>query len=58
MKVGDIVRYGHSRYTNDTPVTGLILYINTEGGTLKVVDQFGNIDWFVSSHCEIISEAR
>tara|TARA_E500000331_G_C17263649_1_gene716294 strand:- start:1782 stop:1949 length:168 start_codon:yes stop_codon:yes gene_type:complete len=55
MIVGSLVRYGHSKYTNGTPVTGLILYVNKEGGTLKVLDKFGNIDWFVTSHCEIMT---
>ena len=58
MKVGDIVKYEHSRYSDGDSVTGLILYINAEGGTLKVVDKFGNIDWFVTSYCEVLSESR
>lgn len=58
MKVGDLVKYGYSRYCDGDAVTGLILYINIQGGTLKVVDKFGNIDWFVTSGCEVLSEAR
>ena len=56
MKIGDIVSYGHSKYSDGSDVTGLVIYINNEGGTLKVVDKFGNIDWFVMSECEIINE--
>jgi len=51
VKVGDIVKYGYSR-------TGVILYVNEPGGTLKVLDKFGKIDWFVTSYCEVISESR
>ena len=58
MKVGDIVKYGHSRYEDDSDVTGVILCVNEPGGTLKVLDKFGNIDWFVTSYCEVISECR
>ena len=55
MKIGDIVSYGHSKYSDGSDVTGLVIYINNEGGTLKVVDKFGNIDWFVMSECEIVN---
>ena len=55
MKIGYIVRYGHSRYSDGSDVTGLVLSINRSGGTLKVVDKYGNIDWFVTSQCEVIS---
>ena len=58
MKVGDLVIYGHPKYGDGDPVTGIILYISIQGGTLKVVDMFGNIDWFVTSGCEVISESR
>ena len=58
MKVGDLVRYGHSRYSDTGIVFGTIVSINDEGGTLKVLDKFGNIDWFVTSYCEVISESR
>ena len=40
MKPGDIVKYGHSKYTDDSDVTALVLYVNEEGGTLKVLDKF------------------
>lgn len=58
MKVGDIVKYGRSRYEDGTDVTGVILHVNEPGGTLKVLDKFGKIDWFVTSYCEVISESR
>ena len=58
MKQGDIVKYGHSKYSDGSDVTAFVLYVNEEGGTLKVLDKFGNVDWFVTSHCEVISESR
>ena len=58
MKVGDIVKYGHSKYSVESEVTGVILYVNQHGGTLKVLDKFGKVDWFVTSYCEVISESR
>jgi hypothetical protein len=58
MQVGDLVRYGYSKYDDDSPVIGKVLYVNDAGGTLKVLDRFGAIDWFVTSYCEVISESR
>jgi len=58
VKVGDLVKYGHSRYTDGSDVTAVVLYVNEEGGTLKVLDKFGNVDWFVMSLMEVISESR
>ncbi len=58
MKQGDIVKYGHSKYSDGSDVTAVVLYVNEEGGTLKVLDKFGNVDWFVTSHCEVVSESR
>lgn len=58
MKVGDIVKYGYSKYSDESEVTGVILYVNQQGGTLKVLDKFGKVDWFVTSYCEVISESR
>ena len=58
MKVGDIVKYGYSKYEDESPVIGKVLYVNEDGGTLKVLDKYGNIDWFVTSYCEVISEGR
>lgn len=56
MKVGDIVKYGYSRYEDNSDVTGVVLLVNEPGGTLKVIDKFGNVGWFVTSCCEVISE--
>ena len=58
MKVGDMVKYGHSRYEDDSEVIGVILWVNELGGTLKVLDKFGNIAWFVTSYCEVLNESR
>ena len=58
MKVGDIVKYGYSKYEDGSPVIGKVLFVNFFGGTLKVLDSRGNIDWFVTSYCEVISESR
>ena len=58
MKVGDLVRYKYSKYEDDSPVIGTVLYVNDDGGTLKVLDKHGAIDWFVTSYCEIINESR
>ena len=55
MRVGDIVKYGYSKYEDESPVIGKILYVNEDGGTLKVLDRFGAIDWFVTSYCEVIN---
>lgn len=58
MKIGDLVRYGYSKYSDASIVFGTIVSINDEGGTLKVLDKFGKIDWFITSYCEVISESR
>ena len=65
MKVGDIVKYGYAkspygydRDDKDSPAYGTILRVNEAGGTLKVLDQQGKIDWFVTSYCEVISENK
>ncbi len=58
MQVGDLVRYGYSRYEDESPVIGTVLFVNDGGGTLKVLDRHGKVDWFVTSYCEVISESR
>ena len=58
MRVGDIVKYGYSRYEDESPVIGTVLFMNDAGGTLKVLDKYGKIDWFVTSYCEVISGGR
>ena len=55
MKVGDIVKYGYSRYDDESLVIGTVLYVNDAGGTLKVLDKYGKIDWFVTSYCELLN---
>ena len=51
MKVGDLVKYVTGR-------RAVVLYINNAGGTVKVVNDDGNICWFVTNDCEVISESR
>jgi len=58
VRVGDIVKYGYSRYEDESPVIGTVLFMNDAGGTLKVLDKYGKIDWFVTSYCEVISGGR
>ena len=58
MKVGDFVKYGYSKYKDESEVIGVVLAVNDNGGTLKVMDKFGKVDWFVTSYCEVISESR
>ena len=65
MKKGDLVKYayargrfGYKRENENSPAYGAILWVNESGGTLKVLDQDGNVDWFVTSQCEVISESR
>ena len=64
MRVGDLVRYryptarGFQRAPTYTQECGLILTINDAGGTLKVLGADGQIDWYITSYCEIVSEAR
>jgi len=51
VKVGDLVKY----------VTGciaVVLYINDAGGTVKVVNDNGNVCWLVTSGCEVLNESR
>ena len=51
MKKGDMIKY----------VTGgiaVVLYINDAGGTVKVLNDNGNICWLVTSDCEVISAHR
>ena len=57
MKVGDLVVYKYDGLFLEAE-QALVLYVNNEGGTLKVLDSKGKIDWFVTSYCEVISESR
>jgi hypothetical protein len=48
VKVGDLIKY----------ITGriyVILWVSDAGGTVKVVNDNGNIGWLVASDCEVIS---
>ena len=58
VSLGDFVRYRHSKYSCGADVTAVVLWVNKDGGTVKVLDKFGNIDWFVTSGCEILSASR
>jgi hypothetical protein len=51
MRVGDLVKYA-------TGVIAIVLYVNHAGGTVKVLNDDGNVCWFVTSDCEVISETR
>ena len=51
MKVGDLVKYV-------TDTIAIVLYINHTGGTVKVLNDDGNVCWFVTSDCKVISESR
>ena len=61
MRKGDIVEYKYpssfpgQRYPVFEIYTGMILQLNEEGGTLKVLDSCGKVAWFVTSHCRVIS---
>ena len=53
MKVGDIVKYYGAR----TDI-GVVLSVNDKGGTVKVYHtNEGNVKWWVTSGCEVISES-
>ena len=59
MKVGDLVKHTHFRHDRiiGRPAIATILYVNKDGGTLKVLEQNGKVSWFVTSDCEVISES-
>jgi hypothetical protein len=57
VQVGDLIKYNPLKLP--PPIsTGIILYINVDGGTVKVVDQTGEIRWMVQSGCEVINASR
>ena len=64
IKVGDLIRYKYpraeafERNPKHAQPTGVVVMVNEPGGTLKVLDKNGQIDWFVTSYCEVISETR
>ena len=54
VRIGDIVKY----YGSWTDI-GVVLKVNDEGGTIKVYrTSEGNIQWWVTSGCEVVSESR
>ena len=55
VKVGDLVR--NRTYSATERQVGLVLFVNEEGGTLKVFSS-GRIKWFITSCCEVASEGR
>ena len=50
MKVGDLVIY----WAHDGN-TSIVLQINEDGGTVKVLLTNGKIGWLVKSGCEVVS---
>ncbi len=52
MRVGDLVKY----YGSWTDI-GVILYVNSDGGTIKVFSN-DKIKWWVTSGCEVVNESR
>ncbi len=55
FEVGDVVRYKYCVNDNTDLYPALVLYVNKEGGTLKVLDCTGDIEWYVTSYCEKIA---
>ena len=55
MKVGDLIQYKPGRLV---VATAVVLKVNNEGGTIKAIDQSGDIRWMVLSGCEVINESR
>ena len=53
MKVGDLVVYKYDAQVSTE--RALVLYVNDEGGTLKVLTADKGIKWFVTSYCEVIN---
>jgi len=63
MKVGDFVKYKYigtdgQRHDHLKTKPALVLYVNEPGGTLKVLNSAAQIDWFVTSYCEVVHESR
>lgn len=52
MKVGDLVRYWAH---NGDGALSVVLQINEEGSTVKVLLTNGKIGWLVKSGCEVVS---
>jgi hypothetical protein len=60
MKVGDIVweNYPRARVAGFKRDIAVVLYVNEDGGTIKVLLSTGEIGWLVKSGCEVINESR
>ena len=52
MKVGDLVKY-----YGDWTDLGVVLYVNDDGGTLKVHSN-NKMVWWVTSGCEVVNGNR
>ncbi len=50
IKVNSFVIYRTPHSTD----LGVVLLVNSAGGTLKVLNTRGQIKWFVTSSCEVI----
>ena len=62
MKVGDLIlhkpRHGILIQKFGRAMTGILLYDNIEGGTLKLAINEGRVYWAVRTECVLISESR
>jgi len=64
VKVGDLILYRprhgieHLISKYGSTITGVLLYNNDAGGTLKLAITGGKTYWAVTSECEVISESR
>jgi len=64
VKVGDLVLHrakhmiDHLHIKYGPSITGILLYNNVKGGTLKLAIAEGKVYWALTSECEVISESR
>ena len=58
MKVGDLIRHTYLRHDSQVgvPVVGTILCVGRGATSIKVLEQSGEINWFSTKDCEVISE--
>ena len=47
MKVGDLIKHRRGK-------TGVVLFVNKEGGTINTLCDDGSTRWFVTSECKVI----
>lgn len=52
MKVGDLVSY-----TGSWNCPGIVLWVKPQGWAMKVFHD-GQVKWFMTQGCEVISESR